>query len=66
MEERFNMSYGKMTRTEVRVGLNHSRRFMEKHCHSTARIKKFIRDAIKANFPMKEEGFEDFLRYYGK
>jgi hypothetical protein len=66
MEEKFKMTYGVMTKSEVRAGLNHSKKFMDKHCRSTWRIKKFIRDAIKANFPMKEEGFEEFLRYYGK
>ena len=65
MEEKFKMSYGVMTRTEVRAGLNHSKKFIEKHDKTTRRIKQFIRDAIKAKVPMKEEGF-DFLRYYGK
>lgn len=65
-EIKFQMSYADMTFEEVKSGLAFSINFIRKRGFATKRIRKFIRDAIKARFPMKEEGFEDFLRYYGK
>lgn len=63
---KFQMTYATMSFEEVNSGLCFAQNFIRKHGHANARVRKFIRDAIKARFPVKAAGFKELESHYGK